>query len=341
MGSVKDLEVLEEPDSQKLGRGRFIFSDRYSVFDWGEMPDHIDDKGKSLALLSGFFLEKLESLNIKTHYIGINENSTVKRMNELQSPSDSLEISLVRVIKPGLKDNVYDYSVFKNEKSNLLIPFEIIYRNRLPENSSVFKRLKNNEITPEYFGLKEYPVPNQVLEKPIFDVSTKLEVNNDRYVTWDEAKEMACLTDDEIQKIKEIISQVNSIITDEMERIGLINEDGKIELAFDEKRNLMVVDTLGTLDECRFQYKSYPVSKEMARKFYRKTEWFKKVEEAKRKDRFNWIEMVGQDPEPLPDEFRGLFADMYRSVANRITGREFFENVPDLDTIMSGMEKCI
>ncbi|GAG55731.1 unnamed protein product, partial [marine sediment metagenome] len=40
-GSVKDLEILSRPEDNKMGIGRFHFSDRYSVFDWGEMPDHL------------------------------------------------------------------------------------------------------------------------------------------------------------------------------------------------------------------------------------------------------------------------------------------------------------
>jgi len=50
MGSVKDLTVLKTPTKTQSGRGRFIFSDRYSVFDWGEMPDHIDQKGAALCI---------------------------------------------------------------------------------------------------------------------------------------------------------------------------------------------------------------------------------------------------------------------------------------------------
>ncbi|HOK57378.1 MAG TPA: phosphoribosylaminoimidazolesuccinocarboxamide synthase, partial [bacterium] len=50
MGSVKDLSVIKLPEDGKSGIGRFIFSDRYSVFDWGEMPDHIIDKGKSMCI---------------------------------------------------------------------------------------------------------------------------------------------------------------------------------------------------------------------------------------------------------------------------------------------------
>jgi phosphoribosylaminoimidazole-succinocarboxamide synthase len=35
MGSVKDLTVLKKPEGNEAGLGRFVYSDRYSVFDWG------------------------------------------------------------------------------------------------------------------------------------------------------------------------------------------------------------------------------------------------------------------------------------------------------------------
>ena len=54
MGSVKDLIVIEEP-TEKPGTGRFVFSDRYSVFDYGEMPDKIENKGRSLYGFRVFF----------------------------------------------------------------------------------------------------------------------------------------------------------------------------------------------------------------------------------------------------------------------------------------------
>ena len=119
MNSVKDLEIIEQAGPGKLGRGRFVFSDRYSVFDWGEMPDHIDNKGKALAILSGFFLEKLEEEGIKTHYYGVVEDNEAKKLSDVSNPSNSIEVSLVRVVKPPLNGTVYDYSVFENEKKAL------------------------------------------------------------------------------------------------------------------------------------------------------------------------------------------------------------------------------
>ena len=48
MGSVKDLKIVRPAYENKPGIGDFEFSDRFSVFDWGEMPDHITHKGRAL-----------------------------------------------------------------------------------------------------------------------------------------------------------------------------------------------------------------------------------------------------------------------------------------------------
>ena len=56
MGSVKDLTVINAPSETQAGLGRFAFSDRYSVFDWGEMPDHIDGKGAALCVIGAHLM---------------------------------------------------------------------------------------------------------------------------------------------------------------------------------------------------------------------------------------------------------------------------------------------
>ncbi|GFP24471.1 phosphoribosylaminoimidazole-succinocarboxamide synthase [Candidatus Hakubella thermalkaliphila] len=62
---MKDLVVLKKPEGGRTGIGRFIFSDRYSVFDWGEMPDHIKNKGTALCIIGACLFEKLEEMGIK------------------------------------------------------------------------------------------------------------------------------------------------------------------------------------------------------------------------------------------------------------------------------------
>lgn len=340
MGSVKDLKVLEQASKEKLGKGRFVFSDRYSVFDWGEMPDHIPNKGAAITILGAYFFEKLEEMGIPTHYIGVVENNEAKKLADLKEPSSTLEIKLLRVVKPNLNGETYDYSAYKNEHGGFLIPLEVIYRNSLPAGSSVFKRLSRGETSKEELGLNEEPYPNMKLEKPILDVSTKLEIT-DRYMSWSKAQEISGMSDQEITKLRNLTKQINDFISKEFAKLGLKNEDGKIEVGFDLNRNLILLDVFGTLDECRFTYNEIPVSKEIARIYYRKTPWFKATEKAKAKDRQNWKKICELNPEPLPPKFRELISQAYAACTNEITGREWFKSAPPLKTILREISSFI
>lgn len=337
MGSVKDLKILKKPASDNPGQARFIFSDRYSVFDWGEMPDHIDEKGKALAIATAYFFEKLEREGIKTHYLGLVEDGEVKRIDELKRPTNILEFNLLRVIKPAVKMNTYDYLVYQKEKRNFLIPLEVIYRNSLPEGSSVFKRLEEGSLKLGDIGLKEMPKPGQVLEKTILDVSTKLEAM-DRYIDWEEARKICNLSKEEIEEIKRKAQFINDLITKETRKLGLFNEDGKVEFGFDEGRNLVLVDAIGTLDECRFTYEGLPVSKEIARISYRKTSWYKDVENVKKIDKVNWKSLVKTPPPPLPEELADSISLLYKAYTNELTGKEWFDT-PHLSEVLNAIKK--
>jgi len=340
MGSVKDLNILEKPTAEKYGKARFIFSNRYSVFDWGEMPDQIVHKGEAIALLSAYFFEKLAAQGIQTHYTGLVENGEVKKLSQLSNPSNQMEVKLLRVVKPALKGEVYDYSAYANEKGGYLIPLEVIYRNSLPPGSSVFKRLASGQLKPRDLGLTEMPKPNQKLASPIYDVSTKLEIT-DRYLTWDEARKISGLAQSEIDAIKKLTSSVNAAITEEFAKKGLVNEDGKIEtgLAFDRK--IMLVDVIGTLDECRFAYEGLPVSKEIARVHYRETEWFRAVEEAKKIDRQNWKSICTVAPERLPPKLKLLIEQVYCACTNEITHITWFKGIPPLKEVLKEIKAIL
>ncbi len=340
MGSVKDLRILKPASAINHGLGRFIFSNRYSVFDWGEMPDHIEHKGEAINLLSAYFFEKLEKMNIPTHYLGVVEDDVTRKLADIKNPSNIMEVKLLRVIRPELKDNAYNYSIYSVLKGCFLIPLEVIYRNFLPPGSSVFKRLKSGEIKPEDLGLNKEPVPNQKLLTPIYDFSTKLEVT-DKYLKYKEAQQAASLVDEEMNKIKNIANIINDLITKEFAKINLINEDGKIELGFDIERLIILVDVLGTLDECRFTYNGLPVSKEIARIYYRNTDWYKATEEAKKEDNTRWKEICKLKPEPLPPGLNTLISQIYCACTNEITEREWFPNIPSLKNLLSEIKKIL
>jgi len=103
------------------------------------MPDHIPNKGASLCIISAYFFEKL-SEKYPTHYVGVLEHGKVKRLDEHQPALNTMEAKLVRVLKPRIKNGKPDYSIFRTERSNFLKPLEIMYRNSLPEGSSIFQR---------------------------------------------------------------------------------------------------------------------------------------------------------------------------------------------------------
>jgi len=71
-GSVKNVHGVEGRDPYY-----FSFSDRYSIFDWGEMPDVISGKGEALATMGDLFFRILEKEipNFSHHSLGlVNEN---------------------------------------------------------------------------------------------------------------------------------------------------------------------------------------------------------------------------------------------------------------------------
>jgi len=341
MGSVKDLEVIKKPTKNNMGVGRFHFSDRYSVFDWGGMPDQIKGKGAALCLMGAYCFEKLEEKSIKTHYRGlVAENGKVVTFKQLEKPSNVMEFNLVNVFRPKTHKEhgklKYDYSMFTPNLKNYLIPLEIMYRNGLPEGSSVFKRLAQGKVTLKELGLDHYPKPGEKLAKPIFDVSTKLE-ETDRYVTWGEAQKIAGLMKDEVEQVKDVLSKVNDVISKIAANAGLLNEDGKIELGFDDERMLIIVDVVGTLDECRFTYKGLHVSKEIARQFYRKTDWYGDVEEAKKRADMegmkDWRKLCKSSPPKLDPRLRIIIGEMYMAATNELTKSRIFD-VPRLADVV-------
>ena len=157
MGSVKDVKILAPAFENVGGSGEFDFSDRYSVFDWGEMPDHIVNKGAALAVMAAFNFEQLAKRGIPSHYRGLDIRSDkLMKVADLEGfgGSDRMEFDLAVRSDPVARTFMgddgnprveYDYSFFQNNRgqiNNYLVPLEIIFRNGTPRGSSVFKKIK-------------------------------------------------------------------------------------------------------------------------------------------------------------------------------------------------------
>ena len=211
-------------------------------------------------------------------------------------------VDLVNVYYPPVKNEVYDYSKFQELDHNILIPLEIIYRNFLPKESSVFKRLSKGELNYTDLWLDAELFPGTHLQIPFIDFSTKLEIT-DWYISSKEAQDISGLSDDEME-------------------------------AFTD------VDVLGTLDECRFELNGLHLSKEVARMCYRNSDWLYETERAKEKDRQKWKKECKLQPEPLLARFKFLLSQMYCKVTNEITEREWFEVPFSLNEIVEKIKTC-
>ncbi|MBU4548025.1 MAG: phosphoribosylaminoimidazolesuccinocarboxamide synthase, partial [Euryarchaeota archaeon] len=101
------------------------------------------------------------------------------------------------------------------------------------------------------------------------------------------------------------------------------------------QRELILVDVMGTLDECRFTFNGLPVSKEITRIHYRGSSWHAATEEAKEKNRAQWRNICALNPESLPPKIKDLISKLYCSCTNEITGRVWFKDLPPLKEIIA------
>lgn len=359
MGSVKDLTTSKPAYENEPGKARFTFSDRYSVFDWGEMPDHIKNKGRALAVMAAFNFEQLGNAGIRTHYRGLidshDKHVNFSGLKEGDNGSDIMEISTAVVYRPtprmlslATPEVSYDYSLFEKNRgaiNNYLLPLEIIFRNGLPEGSSVFKRIeeaKKRESPAERqiavkdilegLGLEAEPKPGDMLSKPVMNYTTKLEAG-DRNLSNIEAFEISGLTHDNFSRIASTALRVNDMISKQAEKTGLVHYDGKVEMLW---RNdyPVVCDVVGTFDEDRFGLKGEQVSKEFLRQWYKKSQPdFSVACDNWKKTGEGWQQRCGIKPIKLDPKLAELVSQMYMAGCNQYVGKEIFD-APDLEKVM-------
>ncbi|MBS1272597.1 MAG: Phosphoribosylaminoimidazole-succinocarboxamide synthase [Candidatus Marinimicrobia bacterium] len=346
MGSVKDLTVLTTPTADELGVGKFTFSDRYSVFDWGEMPDHIPGKGQSLNMMAAYNFVELRKIGISSHFTSLySEDADGDDAFDPSEPSDTMYVNLTRVLSI---EN--DYAEFRKPYQHYLVPLEIIYRNGAPKGSSLFKKLERARGDEKKFreildslNLSEEPSPGDFFPEPVYDFTTKLE-STDRPLTDEEAQRISGLEDPAFGELTRLAQQVNEFITERCEQVGLQHYDGKIETMYNHGR-IELVDVLGTFDENRFLYDGEQVSKEILRQAYKayQPDWVESVSQAKKEaaamDDSDWKSYCKKKPEPLPEDLITLVSQIYQSGANLYLGNDTFKGVPPLKELIPELKK--
>jgi len=334
MTSVKEFRVDREPTADELGRGSFVFTDQYSVFDWGEMPDTIPAKGASLCTMGAFNFELLEGKGVPTHYRGVIDSAgestdgDVIALTDATEPPQEMAIDLTQVPDLPHEGRDYDYDHYHTQADeNYLIPLEIVFRNRVPVGSSLRRR---TEPADHGLDISEWPEEAIDLAEPIVEFSTKYE-ESDRYLEHGEADTIAGSAD--IDDLEEIARTVNRIVTKQAESAGLGHADGKIECLYVDGE-IRVADVVGTFDENRFSYEGVQLSKEVLRQYHKRIqpEWVEAVEAAKSeaKDRgvADWRSLCETQPEPLESSVLEVASDLYCAGTNAYTGDEWFDTPP-------------
>ena len=330
MTSVKDFRVEDAATADELGRGAFVFTDDYSVFDWGKMPDAIHDKGASLCAMGAFNFELLEAAGIPTHYRGVVADGETVALKDAETPPREMAIDLTQVPDLPHDGRDYDYDTyFADAGDNYLIPLEIVFRNTVPVGSSLRSRAD-----PADFDLDFESWPDEVVDlpEPVVEFSTKLETS-DRYLDRAEADRIA--GDPTVDDLEDVALAVNELVTERAREAGFVHEDGKIE-CFYYDGEIHVADVVGTFDENRFSYDGQEVSKEVIRQYHKRTQpaWVEAVgeakDQAKAEDVADWKSLCEESPEPLDESVLQVARDLYTAGTNAYVGRELFD-APSID----------
>ena len=350
-GSVKN--VRGEVSAPNL---LFEFSDRYSVFDWGEMPDQLTDKGKTLAIMGKSFFHYLgmpinwvnlfESAVLKktfsSEYLASLENSSLYKKYSTQGLNHHaildddannwntpyLKVKNIKILHPTFDGENYGYELYKDKPVNTLVPLEVIFRLGLGNGNSLSKRLGADLSKWNKFGFETIPEIGKLLRSPMIDFSTKLE-RGDRYLDYPEAQQISDLNDLEWIELQQMTHLIALNLFNFHHELGLQLWDGKIEVAFipgeNGNRSFMLVDSIG-IDELRLLYQEKSFSKEFLRETYKSSDWYENLEAAKRDslvsggDFKELCEKKYQStPEKLDPEIKLRAEAVYKSFSNAVT----------------------
>ena len=178
-GSVKDVHGISGENSFY-----FRYSDRYSVFDWGEMPDSLPGKGEALANIADCLFRFFEAPEAWRNWSPVADFAP-DLLAELQRKGLAhhsrglvgeacMEVGAVDVLRPELSPEGYDYSAYQKRPVDSLVPLEVIFRFGVPEGSSFRKRAESDPGVLADVGLREVPKEGDRFSVPIVEFSTKL-----------------------------------------------------------------------------------------------------------------------------------------------------------------------
>lgn len=364
-GSVKNVRGMK-------GQSPYIFefSDRYSIFDWGQMPDQLDGKGQSLAYMGWFFFDFLgnaknwQTWQAPAHVAGTSLLQSLREQGAghhaiglVGNNPRCLSVKPVQVIEPQSRNEngklIWDYTAYQQRPENALVPLEVIFRFGVPEGSSLLKRTNDSDYC-RAIGLAAAPQPGDTFDVPVVEYSTKLETG-DRYLDYDEAKKIAGLSGEEFEELSTLARILALRLKDCFAGIGLVLWDGKFEFGFTTKdksgkRGFMLVDSIGP-DELRLTRDGVHLSKEVLRGYYRHMPWHAGLEKAKeiahQRGEKDWQKICTDElklsPPPLgsaaAEQASMIYKGIARALSQKYGARVVYPEAWSLDEVVKGFKQ--
>ena len=274
------------------------YTNQWSAFDRGASPQLIPFLGWARMQTAWASFKLAQRASIPTHFVREEECAlVVKEFTVVEA--DGSELPLI-----------------SGESHGTMIPLEWIYR--VEVDGSLYDRLVSGKVDSAQYGIpngteivRGMPLPHVLIE-----CTTKREPV-DRHLSDEEARDLAKLSMPEWMEARMIVGQLARVINEGYRGAGFRVPDGKIELALDHHRNVIVVDTFGTQDENRIIEIDTGAlySKDLIRNYLKKLRFYATLQEAKKKhptEKGLWPSY----PE-LPTEFVDQVSGAYVQVANR------------------------
>jgi len=313
-GSVKDVYQVKSGVV-------FSYSDRYSIFDWGEMPDLIENKGLNLAKMHVWSYRLFENHQVLTHLKGfyegkVSEKVEVKEFSKFSARFDS-------------RVNQFIYQTPFISSQHWALPVEVVFRFVVYRTSAFFDRI-DDCVYLRRLGLSDNLIL-KIQEKkrtlhsnedsfqlpvPVVEYFTKLEPV-DRVLSREEVLLVSGLTEEQLKSISFLTLKVAIILKEYLSKSLIELNDGKLEWGLDrDQGQFVLIDAIGP-DELRMTYKGVQLSKELLRHYYRHTDWYSQIQTAKSRaaqsGNPNWKELLPEAcmPPPLPKKWRDIISKLY------------------------------
>lgn len=345
----------------------FEFTDTYSVFDWGKMPDLLAHKAEALTILASEIFERLEkpetwkefsrtagalalrkfnrfgsafneigeelqAEGLRTHYLGVLDALSLKQEVEPKRISECKETVRRMVVR--------QVSVIKPTLTQLMGRTISDYE---PTRRAAVPRLIPLEVAFR-FGIP----PGQV-DFPVLELFTKLE-HTDRPVDLAEALAISGVTAKQLQEMLLKSAWVAGALKAWSGRLGFDLADGKLEWALGEDGKVFLVDAIG-LDELNLLREGVSFSKEFLQGYYQNSSWHEKIQKAKElslaqakstaktQGAADWKRFVPEGPKGLPVRDRELASQVYISFVNAFTGKNWFPDAWSLDKVFKELKE--